>query len=181
MAVGPEELLLDADAAVLPMQVLRSGQLVYASRQSNRFWRLSTEGATSLLPGGGIGDARLSSDERWLAYGDGGSVYVSGLPLGSSRRPIAEGASMPRWRRDGRELFYLSRDSMIVSVPVDSSRTPGESPGQMLFRGSELTLSGVNGQVYDVAPDGQRFLLKREVRSSPIHVVLNWGARLTPP
>jgi hypothetical protein len=44
-----------------------------------------------------------------------------------------------------------------------------------------LTFTGINGQVYDAAPDGQRFLLKREVRSSPIHVVLNWDARLTPP
>jgi hypothetical protein len=37
------------------------------------------------------------------------------------------------------------------------------------------------GQIYEAAPDGQRFLLKREVRSSPIHVVINWEARLTTP
>jgi hypothetical protein len=36
----------------------------------------------------------------------------------------------------------------------------------------------VSGQVYDVTPDGQRFLLKREVGSSPIYVVLNWDAHL---
>jgi dipeptidyl aminopeptidase/acylaminoacyl peptidase len=183
-AVGPEELLLDADTPVTPLQVLRSGQLVYYSRQSTAdMWKLSSEGPAALAHTEGgfhTTDARLSSDERWLAHGSQRTLNISGFPFGASRRPIAEGASMPRWRRDGRELFYLSQEFTIVSVPVEPPRTPGELPGRTLLRASELTPTGINGQVYDAAPDGQRFLLKREVRSSPIHVVLNWEARLTP-
>jgi DNA-binding winged helix-turn-helix (wHTH) protein len=178
MAVGSEDLLLDASAPVLPTQVLQSGDLIYTSRQTHGLWRLSSKGAAPVIPGVASSDARLSSDERWLAYGYG-SVYVSGLPFDQNRRPIAEGGSAPRWRSDGRELFYLSRELTIVSVPVHPPRTPGEAAGRPLFRGSDHTQSGIYGQVYDVAPDGQRFLLKRETRSSPIHVVLNWDARLT--
>jgi hypothetical protein len=48
----------------------------------------------------------------------------------------------------------------------------------VLFRASVPPPTGVSDQVYDVAPDGQRFLLKREAGSSPIHVVLNWDTRL---
>jgi hypothetical protein len=183
-AVGPEELLVDADTLLEPLQVLHSGQLVYTAPRStsDAIWKLGPDGP---IPLAHVGDpfssnGRLSPDGQWLARALG-TLSISGFPFGGSRRPIAEGASMPRWRRDGRELFYLSREFTIVSVPVDPPRTPGESPGRTLFRASELTLTGINGQVYDAAPDGQRFLLKREIRSSPIHVVLNWEARLTPP
>jgi hypothetical protein len=48
----------------------------------------------------------------------------------------------------------------------------------VLFRAAGPTWTGIIGDIYDVTPDGQRFLLKREVGSSPIHVVLNWDARL---
>lgn len=179
-AVGPEELLLDADTPSTPVQVLRSGQLVYYSRQATAdLWKLSPEGPTPLgQVGGGFHttSALLSPDGRWVAQSSQRTLYVSARPFDSSRRAIAEGAAVPRWRSDGRELFYLTQEFTIVSVPVDPSRTPGESPGRTLFRASEATFTGINGQVYDAAPDGQRFLLKREVRSSPIHVVLNWQA-----
>ena len=185
MAVGPEEQLLDAAAPVAPLHVLRSGELVYFSRQSaTDVWKLSADGPTPLAKvGDGLytSDARLSPDGQWLADGSRSIISVRGVPFGSSSRPVAEGGDNPRWRTDGRELFYLSQELTIVSVPVNPPRTPGELPGRTLFRASELNSTGINGQVYDAAPDGQRFLLKREVRSSPIHVILNWDARLTPP
>ena len=85
---------------------------------------------------------------------------------------------MPRWRADGRELFYLSKDSSIVAVTIDSQQRLGDSAGRVLFRALALAPTGISGNVYDVTPDGQRFLLKREVGSSPINVVLNWDAPL---
>ena len=85
---------------------------------------------------------------------------------------------MPRWRADSHELFYLSKDSSIVGISIDPLRTPSDSAGHLLFRASGLPPTGISGNVYDVTPDGQRFLLKREVGSSPIHVVLNWDGRI---
>jgi len=183
MGVGPEELVVGADVPIMPLQVLPAGQLVYGSRQWSDLWLRSAEGSAPLSHGIGFysTDVRLSSDGGWLAYGAQDTVYVSGSPYSSDRRPIAEGASVPRWRQDGRELFYLSRDLMLVSAPVNPPQTPGESPARTLFRTLGMAPTGITGQVYDAAPDGQRFLLKREVRSSPILVVLNWQSRVTQP
>jgi DNA-binding winged helix-turn-helix (wHTH) protein/Tol biopolymer transport system component len=190
-AVGAEELLLDSDNPVTPLQVLRSTQIVYAAQRTTPpfdVWKLERTRPTPLTRIGGFypSDARFSPDERWLAYGMpqmAGNVweqalYVSGNPFGEHRREIAQAASMPRWRADGHELFYLSKDSSIVAISIDPQRTPSDSAGHVLFRGSGLPTTGISGNVYDVTPDGQRFLLKREVGSSPIHVVLNWDARL---
>ena len=87
---------------------------------------------------------------------------------------------MPMWRADGQELFYLSKDSSVVAVPVNSRRTPSDAPGGPLFRAPTSEPTGVSGRVYDVTPDGERFLVKRQVGDSSIHVVLNWDAHLQP-
>jgi DNA-binding winged helix-turn-helix (wHTH) protein/Tol biopolymer transport system component len=190
-AVGAEELLLDIDSPVTPLQVLRSTHIVYAAQRTTSpfdVWKLERMRPTPLTRIGGFypSDARFSPDERWLAYGmpqTAGNVweqalYVSGSPFRENRREIAQAASMPRWRADGHELFYLSKDSSIVAISIDPQRTPSDSAGRVLFRASALPPTGISGNVYDVTPDGQRFLLKREVGSSPIHVVFNWIGRL---
>ena len=105
-------------------------------------------------------------------------MYVSRRPFPETRRAIAAGGSGPRWRGDGRELFYLSQDLSVIAVPVESPETSSESSGHVLFRTAALAPSGVVGEAYDVAPDGERFLLKRQAASSPIQVVVNWPARL---
>src|SRR5262249_51566577 len=63
-------------------------------------------------------------------------------------------------------------------VVLSSSLLSVRSAGRLLFRATGLTRTGISGPLYDVTPDGQRFLVKREVGSSPIHVVLNWDARV---
>jgi Tol biopolymer transport system component len=191
-AVGSERLLLEVDTPVSPLQFLRSTQIVYTAQRARGpfdIWKFGDQEPTPLARTGGFypSDAQLSPDERWLAYGrpeasgapSSQAVYVSALPSGEGRA-IAEAASAPRWRADGRELFYLARDSTVVAMPVDPQRTPSESEGDLLFRASGLAPTGVSGQVYDVTPDGRRFLLKREVGPSAIHVVLNWDAALRP-
>jgi eukaryotic-like serine/threonine-protein kinase len=190
-AIGGEELLLDTDSPVTPLQVLRSTDLLYAAQPTMAafdVWKLARAHSTPLTRAGGFypSDARLSPDERWLAFGvpeTTGNVgeqalYVSGSPFREGRREIARAASLPRWRADGQELFYLAKDSSIVALAIDPARTPSDDgTGTVLFRAPGPSPTGITGNVYDVTPDGQRFLVKREVGSSPIHVVLNWDAR----
>jgi DNA-binding winged helix-turn-helix (wHTH) protein len=190
--VGREELLLETDTPVTPLQVLRTNILYAAQQAAQPFdvWKLERSHPAPLTRLGGFypSDARLSPDERWLAYGmpeTTGStweqaLYVSGPPFKDGRRAIAEAASLPRWRADGKELFYLSKDSSIVAIPIDPQRTPSDAGGRVLFRASTLAPTGTSGQAYDVTPDGHRFLLKRELGSSPIYVTLNWDAHLGP-
>jgi hypothetical protein len=106
------------------------------------------------------------------------TVYVSRWPFLEARRAIAHDASTPRWRGDGRELFYVSQDSSLSAVSIDDQATASASAGRVLFRTATLGLSGIVGQAYDAAPGGDRFLLKLQAGSSPIHTVVNWAARL---
>ena len=61
---------------------------------------------------------------------------------------------------------------------MEPEQTPSDSPGATLFKASELAPTGISGRTFDVATDGQRFMLKREVGTSPVHVILNWDSRL---
>ncbi len=190
-AIGPEELLLETDTPVSPLQILRSADLVYSASSAKQpfdVWKLGAKGSAPLAQIGGFfpADLRLSPDEQWLAFGrpEGNAamgrqtIYVSAAPFGETRRAIADAASMPRWRQDGQELFYLAPDSSIVSVPINSRRTPDGVSSGALFKASSLAPTGVSGAVYDAAPDGSRFLLKREAGPAAVRVVVNWDSRI---
>src|SRR5262249_12289572 len=99
---------------------------------------------------------RLSYDGRWLAYVSNESgrdeVYVTAFPDGSERVQIStEGGEAPAWRRDGRELFYR-RGGAVMPVTVEPGASFRASAPRLLFQG-EFASS------YDVAADGQRFLM----------------------
>ena len=79
------------------------------------------------------------------------------------------GGTLPRWRRDGGELFYLAPDKRLMAVSVTKSGSGLETgPPRALF-----TLSTTSS--YEPSPDGQRFLVTAVVSAaSPITVILNW-------
>ena len=123
--------------------------------------------------------ARFSPDGRWIAYQSDESgrpeVYVASFQGTAGKWQIsADGGSDPDWSPDGRELFYLARDQRLMSVSI----TPGETlaPGtpQPLFR--VQTEGGTRRNVYEVAPDGKRFLFLLPAGDSgtPITTVVNW-------
>ena len=62
----------------------------------------------------------------------------------------------------------------MVAVPLDSAYAPHDARRNVLFLTSGLAMTGLSGQLYDASPDGRRFIVKREVGSSPIHVRVNW-------
>ena len=125
--------------------------------------------------------ARFSPDGNWISYESNESgrdeVYVRGIASGGKWRVSTDGGGSAVWRRDGRELFYLSRDSRIMSVTVRPGATFDVSSPVPLFRipGDILDLSIATQ--YDVTPDGQRFLMNLNARDrgkSRITFVSNW-------
>ena len=67
----------------------------------------------------------LSPDGRWLAYVSDESgryeVYVQSFPGGGGKRQVSTGGGIgPRWRGDGKELFYHAPDGKLMAVPVKS-------------------------------------------------------------
>jgi Tol biopolymer transport system component len=114
-------------------------------------------------------------------------VYVTTVrEPGQTTRVSIGGGTSPRWRRDGRALFYASADRRsIMSVPVDWSPTfKAGIPTRLFTIGTEArTRFGVRDAIYDVTPDGERFLINvpvGEPESSRITVVQNWAAALKP-
>ena len=102
-----------------------------------------------------------------------------GFPVpGEPRRVSAEGGIQPRWRADGAELFYVSLDRRVVSVPVAYASNGLElGTPRSLF---EVTLAGGENSMthqYDVAADGRRFLVNvvRDATMPPLSVVLRWS------
>jgi len=131
--------------------------------------------------------SQVSPDGRWLAYNADESgryeVYVQSFPApGGGKWQISkDGGQFPRWRRDGRELFYYASDERLMAVPVRSATRLDVGAAVPLFE-AHLLGGGLGLRLqYDVARDGQRFLLNvplEDAAASSITVVLNWAAGL---
>ena len=127
---------------------------------------------------------RFSPDGRWLAYVSDESgrleIYVQSFPASGGKWMISDGGgAQPVWRRDGRELFYISPDRKLMSVEVKADTTFQASIPQPLFD-TRVDDHRSNNR-YDIAPDAQRFLINVPIESqtaAPITVVLNWPAAL---
>jgi Tol biopolymer transport system component len=130
--------------------------------------------------------AAFSPDGRWLAYASDESgkreVYVqtfTGTPgtveRGRKWLVSTNGGNFPKWRRDGKELFYR-QDRKLIAVEIESGETFEASAPSLLF---EVRQGSVDD---DVTADGKRFIIpmpleETQVRPS-ITVVLNWQSGL---
>jgi hypothetical protein len=134
---------------------------------------------------GPIEEARFSPNNKWIAFNtlqaDRQEVYVVSFPAVDQRWQVSVGGGVqPRWRGDGKELFYLAPDSTMMRVGVDMAddRVRFSRPGPLFRTGLETTYFM---DEYDVTADGQRFLLVRPVASSvppPVNVLVNWSSAL---
>jgi len=93
----------------------------------------------------------LSPDSRWMAYVSEESgkdeVYVQSIPAGHGKWQISsKGGAQPAWRRDGKELFYLSADDKIVTVPIKlgTSFEPGIPTNSSRSKRPPFRTSGVS-------------------------------------
>jgi eukaryotic-like serine/threonine-protein kinase len=123
---------------------------------------------------------RIAPNGRWIAYVSDESgtaeVYVQRFPsLGDKRIVSIGGGVEPMWRQDGKELFYLSPDYSVISVPFEPTEPPLIGQPKPLFRPPVSTEIARNH--YVVSPDGQRFLINVEDQSrslSQISIMVNW-------
>ena len=111
-----------------------------------------------------------------------GRCTSSRSPSSGDRRQIsAAGGSEPRWRRDGRELFFLGSDMRMMSVDIPAGNALAAGVSRALFQ-TRVPLTGNPYRTnYAVSRDGQRFLVNTstaEGLSSPLTILLNWPALL---
>jgi hypothetical protein len=142
-------------------------------------------------------DGQFSPDSRWVSYTSRESgrdeVYVvpfdgtrvlntdpghASAGAGGKWEISASGGRCPRWRRDGKELFYLSPTGQMMAAQVEEK---GNSivvgTAQALFRSA---VSLVAFAPYDVNPDGKKFVVNvLNEGNSPLTLLVNWTANLT--
>jgi dipeptidyl aminopeptidase/acylaminoacyl peptidase len=133
----------------------------------------------------GESQGQLSPDGQWLAYvlSESGKndICVRPFPSGDAKWCLApEGGLEPRWRPDGRELFYLAPDRRLMAVSVRTSPSFEAQQPVSLFqtRMSTFQNGSFTRNQYVIAADG-RILINQPVEASaPITVITNWMARL---
>jgi eukaryotic-like serine/threonine-protein kinase len=128
-----------------------------------------------------VDEPHVSHDSRWLAYGsvETGQWEVYLQPFmrpGDRVRVSTNGGSQPRWRADGRELFYLTLDGTIMAVDTSDPARPAAP--RKLFE-TRFWVNPVEDQ-YDVTADGQRFILivPEGQQATRLTVLTNWPALL---
>ena len=127
---------------------------------------------------------RLSPDGRFMAYVSDESgrweVYVQPFPASGSMWKISTGGGAdPRWRRDGKELYYLAEDRKLMAVEVKTSA--GFDPGvpKALFD-TRFPAAIEIGHHHAASADGRRFLVQsasEDTAGSAITVVVNWNQK----
>jgi serine/threonine protein kinase len=124
--------------------------------------------------------AEFSPDGRWVAYSTNETgtfqVYLQSFPPSTRRIQVSiDSGIRPRWRGDGRELFYLSADTHLMSVDISGGGKAFVSQPEEVFSLPE----GI--EAFDVTPDGERFLVVARLEnqaSAPLTVGLNWTEEL---
>ncbi len=153
-------------------------------------WALPLEGDKVPIPfiktPFGVTQGQFSPDGRWVAYASNESgkweIYVAPFPgPGGNWKVSSAGGSEPRWRRDGKELFYLAPDAKLMAVDVKGGATFEAGTARPLFQTHRREhIASTDMFSYDVGPDG-RFLVNTDVGDatppSPT-IVLNWPAAL---
>jgi eukaryotic-like serine/threonine-protein kinase len=184
----PAEALLKQPYDQYPLSILADGTLLYFEvhpKTGLDLWTLSPDGKTSPLRVTPFNEMEgqfspgPEGGPRWVAYASDESgrseIYVQSYPGGANRIPVSNGGGfLPRWSRDGKELFYVTGDAVVaVAFRPDGSFGP---PRRLFDRANFLV--NPTFQTYDVSPDGKRFLMiQRDPGSVPrqLNVILNWS------
>jgi hypothetical protein len=207
--MAQDELLLANGNSKVPSQWSRDGRfIVYTEIDPNTkrdIWVLPMDGGAARTPVPFLRSefnelhGQLSPDDHWMAYTSDKTgqreVYVVAFPSGEGERRISiAGGEQPRWRGDGKELFFVSEDGKMMAVevrtgaPSGPGNRPSFEPGtpQPLFDVLLPVMGRSSVFEYDVTADGKRFLVSSEsgfdtgspTSVQPLTAVVNWEAGL---
>jgi Tol biopolymer transport system component len=194
---GTEEVLLGKDfedASAAPFSVSPDGKtLLFSNHNStgiSETYALALDGSGKIEPflqaPFNQFQAQFSPDGRWVAYTSNESgreeVYVQPFPGPGGKWMVStEGGNYPLWARSGREIFFREEDKMM-SAAVETLPTFKAWAPRMLFRGGGYLASYLELGNYDVAPDGQHFLMIKDkespASSRELGLVIHWTDEL---
>jgi serine/threonine protein kinase len=179
--INPNSWSLDNRELLCTLQPGTGGsQLVLLSTSGSKLTRFLTTKTSET-------NGQISPDGKWVAYASNESgdweIYVTTYPTAAGKWQVSRGGGTePRWRGDGKEIFYIGPGSMLTAVPVRSDGTFAAGNPTPLFRTQfRAQVSSTDQFSYDVTKDGQRFLVNRYAKPAqvaPLHIVLNATAEL---
>jgi eukaryotic-like serine/threonine-protein kinase len=198
---GSDELLLASNTSDFPDEFSPDGRFILyePNPAAAELWLLPTSGDRKPAvflggeTGGFPGQGTFSRDGKWLAFTEysGGrrDVYLTSFPGKTGKWQVsAGGGGCPRWRGDGKELFFLGADNAsIMAVDLDlKNSTPRIGTPKALFPVHLALVSyqnrlGSAWDPFDVSADGKRFLVNspdQPQAAEPINVIVNWDAGL---
>lgn len=181
---GKGQLPIRDQRFISPLDWSRDGQFIIYQKDQSELWVLPLSGDGKpyafIQTQSSDPSARFSPDGRWVAFVSEETgrqeVYVTRFDKpGEKWRISTDGGNLPRWRRDGRELFYLMTGGKVMAVQI--------KPGTEFVAGSPIALFKADplSRDYDVTADGQRFLFIASAPGTqllPFAVVLDWTADL---
>jgi Tol biopolymer transport system component len=188
-SAASERPLYEREAVQQPEDISPDGRLLVFlndAESTSDLWLLSLQGDRKASPWLRTrfkeASARFSPDGRWIAYESDESgnpeIYAALTEGAGERRRISvAGGRLPRWGRDGKELYYIAPDDSLMSIPIGLGTQLHSGSPVLLFRMESI-------RDYDVSPDGRRFLVDtsaEKVFTSPIRVILDWAAALPEP
>jgi hypothetical protein len=196
----PEELLVENESGtnLFPLDASVDGKwLLFAKGKGGTrdLWALNLidkKATPYLATSFDENTAAFSPNAKWVAYMSNESgryeIVVQPFPDPSGGKyPIStNGGVFPRWRRDGKEFYYLDPEQGIIAVSVTTAGDFNVGKSRRLFQPPFGAPDGFVGAMfpYDVAADGQQFLLSvprgrlNFVQSPPLTVTVNWTAAL---
>ena len=197
--VTGEQLLLKSSDDKWPTSWSRDGRfLLYQSSGRNvpkgDLWVLPLEGDKKPFAFQSSAfdsdDGQFSPDGRWVAYVSDESgrneIYVrtfspataaTGSDTGGKWLISTAGGTEPRWRGDGKELYYLAPDNMVMAVEISANPAFSAGVPKALFQAPRYP-SFISESHWDVTRDGKRFLFAAQSTQAPFTVVVNWQAGL---
>jgi Tol biopolymer transport system component len=177
--------------AVRPMSWLGDGRMVWIRNYQgdSSIWvkPATSQPSVFLKDETYLGEARVSPDGRWILYSTSRSgrfeIEVRSFPESGPAYPVSvDGGGYPRWRADGRELYFLSADGHVMAAAFAPGAPPKIGALVRLFPAS-FPLHSDHGffsaYEYDVSKDGSRFLVNRTVSPPEAHmtIIVNWNPR----
>ncbi len=181
---GPEELIWKTEGTL--SDVSSDGRLLVQEGQTCT--SVQTGGASKASPfltsASLNACGRFNDDGRFVAYdlreSGHSELYVAPFPQGSPRLQVSSGGGRePRWRKDGKELFYVAPDGRIMSVAISLTPTLEAAQPRALF--SAITLTSGPFAEYSVAPDAQHFLMIlpfEDARTESFTIITHWSSTL---
>jgi Tol biopolymer transport system component len=201
--MGQEEPLFANANNKYPSQWSRDGRfIVYTENDPTTkrdVWVLPMDGAADRKPAPFLHSefnelhGQLSPDDHWMAYTSDKTgrreVYVAAFPTGEGETRVSlAGGEQPRWRGDGKELFFVTEEGKMTAVAVKAHAPSGRADRPLFDAATPQPLFDVllpiHGRAtvfeYDVTADGKRFLVDnqggRSTPTPPLTAVVNWDA-----